>query len=104
MRRAFRLAFRGGALASIPRVPMLNEHNARQDFFERSEFDTILAHLPDYLRSPLEFMYVTGWRKSEVFSLTTTQVDLTARVVRRDVGTTKSGEGRTFVLTDALRC
>ena len=47
-------------------------------------------------------MYTTGWRKSEVLSLTVAQVDLTARIVRLEVGTTKSGEGRVFVLTDGL--
>ena len=102
VRRAFRLAFRGGALASMPFVPMLKEDNARQGFFERAEFDAILKHLPAYLHPPLEFMYTTGWRKSEVFSLTVAQVDLTAQIVRLEVGTTKSGEGRMFMLTDAL--
>lgn len=102
VRRAFRLAFRGGALASMPFVPMLKEDNARQGFFERAEFDATLAHLPAYLHAPLEFMYTTGWRKSEVFSLTTAQVDLDARIVRLEPGTTKSGEGRTFMLTEAL--
>ena len=102
MRRAFRLAFRGGALASMPFVPMLKEDNARQGFFERAEFDAILKHLPSELHPPLEFMYVTGWRKTEVFSLSVAQVDLKARVVRLEVGTTKSGEGRSFYLTDDL--
>jgi integrase len=47
-------------------------------------------------------MYTTGWRKSEVFSLTVAQVDLANRLVMLDVGTTKSGEGRTFVMTEGL--
>jgi integrase len=48
-------------------------------------------------------MYATGWRKSEVFTLTTAQVDLTAGIVRLEVGTTKSGDGRSVYVTTALR-
>ena len=103
VRRAFRLAMRGGKLASMPFVPMLTEDNTRQGFFERTEFDAILKHLPHYLHAPLEFMYVTGWRKSEVLTLTVAQVDLDAGTVRLEPGTTKSGEGRVFVLTEALQ-
>jgi integrase len=102
LRRAFRLAMRGSLLSSMPYVPMLKEDNARQGFFEREEFDAILERLPACLHPPLEFMYVTGWRKSEVFNLTVAQVDLQARTVRLEVGTTKSGEGRTYYLTEAL--
>jgi integrase len=47
-------------------------------------------------------MHTTGWRKSEVLGLTVANVDLAARTVILDVGSTKSGEGRTIVITDAL--
>jgi integrase len=39
-------------------------------------------------------MFITGWRCSEVFSLTASQVDLTNNVVRLEVGSTKNGVGR----------
>lgn len=48
-------------------------------------------------------MFITGWRKSEVFSLTASQVDLTNNVVRLEVGTTKNKDGRTIVVTGELR-
>jgi integrase len=73
-----------------------------RDFSSGEEFDTILQHLPTHFHSLLEFMYLTGWRKSEVFSLTASQVDLAARTVKLEVGTTKSGQGRTFMLTESL--
>jgi integrase len=103
IRRAFRLAVDGGKLAMMPKVRLLQEHNVRTGFFERHEFDAILAHLPEELHPPLKFAYATGWRfKSEVLPLTAERVDLDARVVRLDVGTTKSGEGRSFFMTVEL--
>ena len=104
VRRAFRLAVRGGELVNMPHVPMLTLNNARQGFFERAEFQVILKHLPAYLHAPLTFAFVTGWRlKSEVLPLTVDRVDLQAGVVRLDVGATKNREGRSFYVTAELR-
>ena len=104
IRRAFRLAVRGGELAQMPHIPMLTLNNARKGFLERHEFDAILAHLPDELHAPLRFAFVTGWRlKSEVLPLTVDRVDLRAGVVRLDPGTTKNRDGRTFYVTTELR-
>jgi integrase len=102
IRRAFKLAIQGGELVAMPYIGLLRENNVRTGFFERQEFDAILRHLPTRLHPPLEFMYLTGWRKSEVFSLTVSQVDLAARTVKLEVGTTKSGQGRTFMLAESL--
>jgi len=88
----------------MPHVPMLTLNNARQGFFERHEFDAVLAHLPAYLHAPLTFAFVTGWRlKSEVLPLTVDRVDLQAGVVGLDPGTTKNNEGRSFYVTAELR-
>lgn len=104
IRRAFRLAVRGGELVNMPHVPMLTLNNARQGFFERPELEAILTHLPDHLHAPLRFAFVTGWRfKSEVLPLTVDRVDLQTGVVRLDPGTTKNGEGRSFYVTTELR-
>lgn len=103
MRRAFRLALRGGQLAMMPHVPMLKENNIRTGFFEREMLDAIKRHLPIYLHPLLEFLYVTGWRKSEALNLEASRVDLKAGVVTLAPGTTKSGEGRTIYLTPALQ-
>lgn len=103
IRRAFRLAVRGGELVHMPHVPMLTLNNARQGFFERHEFEAVLAHLPASLHAPLTFAFVTGWRlHSEVLPLTVDRVDLQAGVVRLDPGTTKNNEGRSFYVTAAL--
>jgi len=105
IRRAFRLAVDGGKLAMMPKVKLLQEHNVRSGFFERAEFDAILAQLQESeLHPPLKFAYATGWRfKSEVLPLTVDRVDLKAGVVRLDPGTTKSGQGRSFFVTSELR-
>lgn len=53
-------------LPRVPDFPFLKVRNARQGFFERSEFDAVLAHLPKhrapFVRPPLEVAYITGWR------------------------------------------
>jgi integrase len=99
VRRAFRLALRGRELATMPYIPMLKLDNARKGFLERPQLDAILAHLPDYLRGPLEFLYATGWRKSEVLTLKASQVDLASRVVRPEPGETKNREARAIAMT-----
>jgi len=104
LRRAFRLALRRQELSQMPYIGMLPENNARQGFFEQDEFDAVLTHLPNELQAPLRFAYITGWRlKSEVLKLTVAQVDMREGCVRLEVGTSKTGEGRTFYVTQALR-
>jgi integrase len=44
--------------------------------------------------SLVTFAYYTGWRKQEILSLKWNQVDLNARTVRLEAGTTKNGAGR----------
>jgi integrase len=73
----------------------LSSANAR--LFERDQFESVRAHLPDWLQGVVTFAYLTGWRiQSEVLPLEWRQVDLIAGVVRLDPGTTKNREGRTF--------
>lgn len=91
----------------LPRVPVFpypKVDNARKGFFERSEFDAIIAHLPDHLQAPLEVAYITGWRfQSEVVTRQWQHVDLLAGWLRLEPGETKNGDGRMFPLTPALR-
>jgi integrase len=83
---------------------MLTENNARRGFFERQQFESVRAHLPEYARPPATFAYITGWRlKSEILTLQWRQVDFKAGVVRLEPGTTKNLDGRTFPMTPELR-
>jgi integrase len=96
LKRMFTLALQAGKVAGRPHIPSLHISNARQGFFEEPEFRAVLVHLPDYLRPPMTFCYLTGWRRSEVLSLTWAQVDFRAQEVRLEPGTTKNDDGRTF--------
>lgn len=100
LKRAYNLALQAGRIFRKPHFPMLGEDNVRTGFFERWEFDAVLAKLPDCLRPLFTFAYYTGWRlRSEILPLTWTQVDLDAGEVRLEPGTTKTKEGRVFPFT-----
>ena len=97
LKRAFTLAIKAGTLGSKPHIPMLTEHNVRQGFFERDQFESIRRALPQEWQPVVTFAFWTGWRvRSEVLPLTWAQVDEEAKSVRLDPGTTKNAEGRTF--------
>lgn len=97
LKRMFTLGYRAGKVAQPPHIPTLMVDNVRQGFFERPDFEALLAELPEDLRPMMEFAYYTGWRiPSEVLPLTWRQVDFRAGVMRLEPGTTKNGEGRTF--------
>lgn len=94
LKRAFNLALLSGRLPSKPTFPTVTVDNARAGFFEEAEFRGVLANLPEDLRPMAEFMYFTGWRRSEVQSLRWSQVDMRAGVIR--LWTSKNREGRTL--------
>jgi integrase len=89
-------------VASVPYIPMLEEHNVRKGFFEHDQFIAMRAGLPEYLRPVLTFAYYTGCRRGEILALQWSQVDLTERVVRLEPGTTKNDEARNLPLTSEL--
>lgn len=95
LKRMFALAIQSGMLHHKPHVPMLQENNARQGFFEAEQYRAVLAHLPVELRPVVTFAYLTGWRtKSEILPLEWRNVDVRLRVVRLDAVSTKNGETR----------
>jgi integrase len=97
LKRAFNLAVQAGLLDQVPHIPNLQLRNTRTGFFEPADFEAVLQELPEYLRPPMRFGYLTGWRVlSEVLPLTWAQVDFEAGLVRLEPGTTKNDEGRTF--------
>ena len=101
IKRAFRMAMRGGKLLTMPHIPMLREANARQGFFEAGDFEDVRKALPADLQGVVTFGYLTGWRiRSEVLPLTWAQVDRKRKIIRLEPGNTKSGEGRTLPYGD----
>lgn len=103
LKRAYNLALRAEQLVKKPYIPLLQERNIRQGFFELREFEAVLATLPSYLRPPMTFAYYTGWRMaSEILKLTWNQVDLEAGTVRLEAHTTKNDEARPIYLPQIL--
>lgn len=99
LRRGFNLAIRAGLLYTRPAFPMIRVANARLGFFEAHEFKALLAELPGYLRDPVAFAYLTGWRmQSEVIPLEWAQVNFNGGIVRLEPRSTKNGDGREFPL------
>ncbi len=104
LKRMFSRALQAGKLLYRPHIPLLKENNVRTGFFEREQFDSVLAHLPVDVRPVIPFAYITGWRiASEVLPLQWRQVDFDAGEVRLDAGTTKDGDGCVFPMTADLR-
>jgi hypothetical protein len=92
LRRAFRLAVRGGELMTMPYIPMLTLNNVRKGFFERHEFEAVREALPAALRGLVTFAYLSGWRtQAELLPLQWAQVDRAAKVVRLEPGMNRTG-------------
>jgi hypothetical protein len=71
LKRAFNIALQEAKITRKPYIPRLEECNMRQGFFERWEFEAVLARLPEHLRPPITWAYYTGWRmQSEILPLT----------------------------------
>jgi len=97
LKRAYSLAIHGGTLLTKPYIPMLEEDNVREGFFERDQFELVRNHLPPDLQPVVTFAYITGWRtNSEILPLQWRQVDFESGTVRLDPGATKNKEGRLF--------
>jgi len=85
---------------TVPYIPMLKESNVRRGFVEDADFSRLTAAASElWMRTFLELGYSYGWRRGELLGLRVRQVDLRARTIRLDVGSTKNGEGREVVMT-----
>ena len=97
--RAFVLAVEAGTLTQVPKLPRLREDNARQGFFEKPEFESVMAHLKDEdLRDFCRWAYLTGMRKGEIASLTWEAYDRETKTLRLHARNAKSGHGRQIPL------
>jgi len=104
LKRMFTLALKGEKISRRPYIAMLHEDNVRKGFFEFEAYQAVRRLLSDDLLPVIDFAYITGWRtKDEILPLQWNQIDLTVGTVRLEVGTTKSGDGRTFYFTPELR-
>ena len=67
--------------------------NVRQGFFERGDFEKLIAALPEDLRDPARFGFLAGWRRGEITSLRWADVDREGGVIRLRAEATKNGRG-----------
>jgi len=98
LRRMFNLAIEKEMLATHPKISTLRVNNSRQGFLSAAEFQRLHDSLPSDLKDPVRFLYLSGWRVSEMRSLAWKEVDRAARVVRLDPSKTKTKEPRILPL------
>lgn len=96
--QAFKLAFQRGQLVTVPHIRRLPERNVRQGFFDRADFEAIIAALPEYLQDFAQFGYLSGWRKGEIASLTWADVDRGAGIIHLRAEHAKNGYARKLAL------
>ncbi|MEX0804086.1 MAG: site-specific integrase [Candidatus Binatia bacterium] len=100
LKHAFSLAIQAGKLFHRPYVPMLEENNARQGFLDHAGFLALRAELPDYLKDPVSFLYLSGWRSGEMKSLEWR--DVGADAIRLRAENSKNKKPRVLPIRDEL--
>jgi integrase len=81
---------------------MLEENNARQGFVDHGVFLALRDRLPEYLKDPITFLYVSGWRLGEMRALEWRDVDLAGKIVRLRPAISKNKDGRVLPLSGDL--
>ena len=61
LKQAFNLARKHGRLSRVPYCPMMREDNARQGFFEHTDFERVVAELPEPINdiAPVSYTHLT---------------------------------------------
>ncbi len=94
LRRGLKLAHRHGRIATVPEIVLLSGTITRTGFFTDEQFAEVLRKLPAKYRDPVEFLFLTGWRRGEALALEWRNVDRKAKVIR--IEETKTREPRTI--------
>lgn len=100
--RCYTLAIENRHLSpqDCPTIKLLPVNNARKGFFNRADFDKVHAHLPADLQDYCLFAFLSAWRKSEISSLTWSNVH--DGVIRLQAEDAKNNEGRSIVISGEL--
>jgi integrase len=102
LKRMFRLGMYATPpkVLRLPKFPKLMEDNVRKGFLEDSQYSKLLEANPElWFRALVEMGRTYGWRISELLGLRVGQIDLDARTIRLDPGTTKNRDGREVTMT-----
>jgi integrase len=102
LKRMFTLAVQDGRLTTMPYIPRLKEDNARQGFVDHGSFIALRENLLEYLRGPITFLYLSGWRLGEMKALEWRDVDLAGSVGHLRPEISKNKEGRLLPLSAEL--
>jgi integrase len=102
LKKMFSLALEANSLSRKPHIPTLEENNARQGFLDHGSFLALREALPEYLKDPVTFLYLSGWRKNEMQRLEWRDVDLAGQVVRLRPEISKNKDGRVLPLRGEL--
>ncbi len=102
LRRGFKLAQKQKLLTTAPDIETLHESNVRQGFLEMPDFQRLRDALPEGLRDPVSFLYLSGWRKSEMMSLQWSTVDLADKMIRLAPENSKNKHARMLPLSGEL--
>jgi integrase len=109
LKNLFTMAIAWGKASENPvkQVKTFREENGRTRFLTEEEEARLLAHCGPDLKPLVITALHTGFRKSELLSLTWGNVDFRHRLIRVEAGYAKSGEARGVpmneVLTQALQ-
>ncbi|HEY3929829.1 MAG TPA: tyrosine-type recombinase/integrase [Candidatus Koribacter sp.] len=105
LKRMYHLGYRSTPpkVLRVPTMPRLQEDNIRKGFLTEKQYEKLVGHCSDlWFRSLIEVARTYGWRRSELLSLRVRQVDLLAKTIRLEPGTTKNKEGREVTMTQAV--
>jgi integrase len=81
----------------------LAESNVRQGFLEDSQYRKLLSACPEvWFLGLVEVARTYGWRVSELTGMRVSQIDLLARTIRLEPGTTKNKDGREVTMTNRV--
>jgi len=86
----------------VPYIQMLKEDNAKEGFFEDSDYYTILKKLPNYMKGPVIFAYWTGWRLRQVCALTWNMIKIKDRLITAPGRITKNKKAHTIYMNDPI--
>ncbi len=109
LQRAFSLAIDKQMLAYAPKFPNLPEHNAREGFFDRGDFEALLGSLTvrgkvdANLQDFCQWFFWTGMRPGEIKALTWAAFDRETWAIRLPARSAKIREGRMLALEGDLR-
>jgi len=102
LKRMLTLAVQDGRLATMPYIPTLDEDNTRQGFIDHGAFGALRDNLPEYLRDPVSYLYMSGLRLGEMKALEWRDVDLLGKSLRLRPEVSKNKEGRVLPLSGEL--